>query len=48
MNKVHDTLDEFEREFVNRLQVLGTDLKTQINVEGEFVRAQWKANHERM
>lgn len=48
MNMVHDTLDAFERDFVNRLQTLGDDLKHQINEEGAFVRAQWKANHERM
>lgn len=48
MNMVHDTLDAFERDFVNKLETLGTDLKDQINEEGAFVRAQWKANHERM
>lgn len=48
MNMVHDTLDAFERDFVNRLHTLGDDLKHQINEEGAFVRAQWKANHERM
>lgn len=45
---VHATLDAFEKDFVNRLEVLGDNLKEQINVEGQFVRAQWKANHERM
>jgi len=48
MDLVHETLDAFERDFVNRLELLGNDLKDQINVEGAFVRAQWKANHERM
>jgi len=48
MNIVHNTLDAFEKDFVNRLNTLGDNLKHQINVEGEFVRAQWKANHERM
>lgn len=48
MNFVHKTLDEFERDFVNRLNTLGDNLKHQINEEGAFVRAQWSANHERM
>lgn len=48
MNMVHNTLDAFEREFVNKLNTLGDNLKNQINVEGDFVRAQWKANHQRM
>ena len=48
MNLVHETLDAFEKDFVNRLNVLGENLNEQINVEGQFVRAQWKANHERM
>ena len=48
MDLVHATLDAFERDFINRLEVLGADLKEQINVEGQVVRAQWKANHERM
>ena len=33
---------------MNRLEALGGNLKDQINIEGQFVRAQWKANHERM
>lgn len=48
MDLVHETLNAFERDFVNRLDTLGNDLKDQINEEGAFVRAQWKANHERM
>jgi hypothetical protein len=48
MNFVHRTLDAFEKDFVNRLNVLGDNLKQQINEEGEFVREQWKANHQRM
>ncbi len=48
MNIVHQTLDAFEKDFVDRLNVLGNNLKEQINEEGKFVRAQWTANHERM
>ena len=48
MNFVHKTLDDFERDFINRLNTLGDNLKNQIKEEGAFVRAQWKANHERM
>ena len=48
MNFVHKTLDAFEKDFVERLNTLGDNLKDQINEEGAFVRAQWKANHERM
>lgn len=33
---------------MNRLNVLGDNLKHQINEEGAFVRAQWAANHQRM
>ncbi len=39
MNFVHKTLDEFERDFVNRMNTLGDNLKHQINEEGAFVRA---------
>lgn len=48
MNMVHDTLDRFELDFINKLNNLGDNLKDQINTEGQFVRAQWQANHERM
>jgi len=39
MDLVHETLNAFERDFVNKLDTLGNDLKDQINVEGAFVRA---------
>lgn len=48
MNLVHSTLDAFEKDFVDRLNTLGDNLKDQINEEGKFVRAQWTANHQRM
>jgi hypothetical protein len=48
MDYAHKTLDAFEKEFINRLNTLGDNLKHQINEEGAYVRAQWKANHERM
>jgi hypothetical protein len=38
MDLVHETLDAFEKDFVNRLQILGENLNEQINVEGQFVR----------
>jgi len=34
MDLVHETLDAFEKDFVNRLKVLGENLNEQINVEG--------------
>jgi hypothetical protein len=45
MEKVHETLNEFQRSFLNELDELGKNLKNQINEEGAFVRAQWTANH---
>lgn len=48
MNIVHQTLDAFEKDFVDRLNTLGDNLKDQINEEGKFVRAQWAASHKRM
>lgn len=39
MNMVHDTLDRFELDFINKLNNLGDNLKDQINTEGKFVRA---------
>ena len=48
MNFVHQTLDAFEKDFTDRLNTLGDNLKHDINEEGKFVRAQWTANHQRM
>lgn len=48
MARVNDTLNAFERDFVARLEQLGASLKDQINQEGQHVRQQWAANHERM
>jgi hypothetical protein len=48
MNEVHEIVDQFQQRFQEELQILGDDLKNQIEVEQEIFRKQMSVNDERM
>jgi len=48
MNKVHETLNNFQQEFQDKLHALSDNLHKQIEDEGNEFREVWKINHQRM
>jgi hypothetical protein len=48
MAQVRATLDAFQEEFQQKLQILSDDLHKQLDTESEWFRDTWSHNHKRM